>query len=164
MLTISEQATTQPAGVPPTRASTISHDSANRVITVEVTVAQPLGTGAVTIYAPPVTVPSGAWTVNWDLVVTTSGLAAQFAPSGILLVPDRALPPGVTIVTPPAAVSPQRWTLQLLNAVTVANAFLYRIGVTSQLGTNKSTRATSYHDPTIAVVKDPAGPPPSPVV
>ena len=140
--------------------SIISHDSVNRIISVEVMVSQPSDSSMVTIYAPPITVPSGTWTVNWDLVVTTEGLLAQFASSGIALLTDCPLPSKVTVVSPPAAVSLHRWSLQLGNDVDDVNTLGYGIGIDwSSAGGTGTALLPAYHDPTIVVVKDPQDPP-----
>ncbi|MFY9821472.1 MAG: hypothetical protein WAM82_08820 [Thermoanaerobaculia bacterium] len=166
MSALTEQTTTQLAYNIPNRASMISHDSVNRVIGVEVMVAQPPGSDDLTISVPPIAVPTGMWTVNLDLVVITPGLQAQFAPSGIALVSgERPLPPRVTINSP-AAVSPQRWAIQLCNDVSAVDAFNYRVGIgwSAGGGGNGPIPAikTTFHDPTIVVVRDPIDPPSPP--
>jgi len=162
MSTIAEQATTQLASSIPNRASTISHDLANKVITVEVMVAQAPDSGTITISAPPVALPSGIWTVYWDLVVTTPGLVAQFGSPGIALSTKSPLPAKVTVVNSPAAVSSQRWALQLGNEVSDVNTLDYGIGIDwSSAGATHTIPALvpAFEDPTIVVVKDPKDPP-----
>lgn len=162
MPSIAEQTTTQLAGSILNRASMISHDLENKVITVEVMVAQPLGSDTITISAPPVSVPSGTWTVNWDLVVITPGLVAQFGSPGIALYKESHLPLNVTVLRLPTVVSPQRWALQLRNEVSDVNSIDYGIGIDwmSAGGTHTiPALVTTLHDPTIVVVKDPRDPP-----
>jgi hypothetical protein len=162
MPAIAEQTTTQLAGSISNRASMISHDLENKVITVEVMVAQAPGSDTITISAPPVSVPSGTWTVSWDLVVTTPGLVAQFGSPGIALYKESQLPPDVTVVSLPTAVSSQRWALQLSNEVSDVNTIDYGIGIDwMSTGGTRTIPAlvTTLHDPTIVVVKDPKDPP-----
>lgn len=159
-----QQTTTQPASSISNRASMISHDFLNRIITVEAMVAQsPDAGGTFTISVPPVTLPLGTWTVNWDFVVTTPVLAAKILSFGIDLSKERPLPPRVSVVAGPAAVSPQRWAMQLRNDVADVNAVNYKVSITWQAGPHGPAHvATTIHDPTIAVVKDPIDPPPPP--
>lgn len=156
---ITEQSTAQLASTIPT----VFHDFVNHIITAKVMVALPSGADLPTISAPPITVPSGTWTVNWDFVVTTPGPIVKSARIVLSTArPARPLPLKV-IVNSSAAVSPQRWALQLQNDVSDANAFNYKIAIVWQLGQNGQIHEiTTFHDPTIAVVKDPLDPPPPP--
>jgi hypothetical protein len=140
----------------------ISHDLENKVINVEVIVAQTSGSDTITISAPPVSVPSGTWTVNWDLVVITPGLVAQFGSPGIALSTKRPLPEEVAVVDSPAMVSSQRWGLKLQNQVSDVDTLDYGIGIDwmSAGGTHTiPALVPAFHDPTIVVVKDPRDPP-----
>ena len=163
MSATSEQEKARRSQRPPVPAATIPmvmYDSVNRVITVEVVVTQSPDDREVTISAPPVAIPSGTWTVSWELVVSpTAGFAASFAQTGIIL--PETLPPLVTSLVEPSG-SGMRWTAQFKNEVLDVEAFHYDVGIDSSSGTGKRRaplHLTTLHDPTIAVVKDPKDPP-----
>jgi hypothetical protein len=154
--TTTEPASKTSAGMIPT----VMYDSVNNVIIVEVVVAQSPRAGKILISAPPVTIPTGRWTVSWELMVSTSGLIASFANPGIVL--PTTLPPSVTCLAT-TSVSEGRWTAQFDNEVVNVESFHYEIGIdsVSNTGTHRGQiHVMTYQDPTIAVVKDPIDPPP----
>lgn len=160
MSSINDQAKDQPASI--TSAGmipTVMYDSAGKVITAEVVVAQSAA-GEILISAPPVTIPAGDWTVRWALMVSTSGLIASFASPGVVL--PQTLPRGVTRLATASDLK-GGWAAQFKNEVAKAESFNYEIVIdsVSSSGSHKGQiHVTTFHDPTIAVVKDPVDPPP----
>lgn len=133
--------------------STVTYHPVNNTIAVTVVVSHEEGQPDITTLVAPVTIPTGTWTLFWNLVVDTIGLNAVFNPAkGILLTPP--LPPKVTVVSQPAAVSPEQWKATFTNEVTDVNAFTYVTGIDWSFGVSALV-GTTFHDPTIAVTKDP---------
>lgn len=162
MSSTTEQATIQLAGKTPVSNSLlpmVMYDSAGEVIRVEVIVAQSPDAKTITISAPPIIIPLGKWEVRWELTVNTPGLVASFAKTGIIL--PATLPRGVARMEEFS--SETLWTVVFENKVTSVNSFNYVIGIDSVTGTGNhksKVHVTTFHDPTIAVVKDPVDPPP----
>jgi hypothetical protein len=134
---------------------TVTYDTERMTITLSVIVSLAEGAKDVTIMAAPVTIPKDTWTLIWNLVVDTPGLVADFANPGIVLLPP--LPPKVTVVAGPSAVSSTRWTATFKNEVLTTNTFSYDIAIDWSYGATKVLGQTTIHDPTIVVTKDPIG-------
>jgi hypothetical protein len=132
------------------------YDEKTMTIHIEVAVYLNSTGSDIDILAAPVLLPADEWTLFWNLRVEGEGIEASFAdPGGIVFAPE--IPPRVTVVEEPHAVSGTEWTAKVLNQVVGVNLFHYTIAVEwSPIGANGPQRVTKK-DPTIAVTSDPIG-------
>lgn len=130
------------------RPLTISYDAEQRTITIDVIVDWTGGT----ILAPPLAIPSGAWTVIWNLV----GESGDFNPSnGILMHLGR---PDEIKISDSHHNPPARWHCTIDHQVDKVIHMGYTIRLDS-VGASTAPGAgrSLSHDPTIAVTPDPMG-------
>jgi hypothetical protein len=130
------------------RPLTITYDAEQRTITLDVVVDWTGGT----IMAPPLAVPSGTWTVIWNLV----GESGDFNPlTGIFMHLGR---PAEIKIRDSHHKPPARWHCTIDHQVDKVNYVGYTIRLDSiAAATAHGAKRSLSHDPTIAVTPDPMG-------
>lgn len=148
-----EQASTHPAAT----ILTVTYDVTERIITLDVVVSLRPDKTDIDIVAPPVVLPSGLWTLYWELTVVTPGLSATFDEEEGISLPDQPLPKVDIDRTPYRdPESATRFGTRLRSNIQNANAFPYNISVLWSFGPLLDQHKT-VHDPTISVTPDPIG-------